>query len=140
MLQTLSRVVCVVNNPIGDGELHDRMPVIIEPHDWPTWLGEVEVDPATLLRPADDDVLKVWPVSKQVNSPRNNGAELLEAVGKTPGRATQLGVARAYRSYPTIPFHQSPIAHSGSPAARKPVMAFSNAHSDRFRLWGHARY
>jgi hypothetical protein len=34
------------------GELHDRMPVILEPEDWPTWLGEVEGDPATLLRPA----------------------------------------------------------------------------------------
>ena len=43
-------------------------------------VGEVGVDPATLLRPAGDDLLKVWPVSKQVNSPRNNGAELLETI------------------------------------------------------------
>ncbi len=61
-------------------ELHDRMPVIIEEKDWPIWLGEVEGDPAALLRPADD-VLKVWPISRAVNSPRNNGAELLEPVG-----------------------------------------------------------
>jgi putative SOS response-associated peptidase YedK len=40
--------------------------------------GEVISDPATLLRPAGEDVQKVWLVSKQVNSPRNNGAELLE--------------------------------------------------------------
>jgi hypothetical protein len=31
-------------------------------------VGEVGVDPATLLRPAGDDGMKVWPVSKQVNS------------------------------------------------------------------------
>ena len=62
-------------------ESYDRMPVIIAPHDWPTWLGEVEADRASLLRPAGDDVLKAWPVSKQVNSPKNNGAELLERVG-----------------------------------------------------------
>jgi putative SOS response-associated peptidase YedK len=55
------------------------MPVILEPEDWPAWLGEVVGDPAALLKPARDDVLRVWPVSKQVNSPRNNGAELLEA-------------------------------------------------------------
>jgi putative SOS response-associated peptidase YedK len=55
------------------------MPVILDPVDWPTWLGEVEGGPAGLLKPTGDDVL--WPVSKQVNSPRNNGAELLEAVG-----------------------------------------------------------
>jgi hypothetical protein len=42
--------------------------------------------------------------------------------------------------YPTIPFHRYPIAHSGIPAAREPVMASSNTHSDRFRLWGHAQY
>lgn len=38
-------------------ELHDRMPVILEPQDWPTWLGEIEGDLAALLRPAGDDVL-----------------------------------------------------------------------------------
>jgi putative SOS response-associated peptidase YedK len=64
-----------------DGELHNRMPVIVEPQNWPAWLGEVEGAPATLLRPAGDDVLKIWPASKQVNSLRNDGAELLEAAG-----------------------------------------------------------
>jgi putative SOS response-associated peptidase YedK len=33
-------------------ELHDRMPVILEPADWPAWLGETEGDPTTLLYPA----------------------------------------------------------------------------------------
>ena len=33
--------------------------------------------PAPLLRPAPDDLLRFWPVSKAVNSPRNNGPELL---------------------------------------------------------------
>jgi putative SOS response-associated peptidase YedK len=46
------------------------------------WFGEFDGDPTALLRPAGEDVLKVWPVSKQVNSPRNNGAELLEAIGQ----------------------------------------------------------
>jgi putative SOS response-associated peptidase YedK len=49
-------------------ELHGRMPIILESEDWPTWLGEVEGDPAALLRPAADDVLKVWPISNRVNS------------------------------------------------------------------------
>jgi putative SOS response-associated peptidase YedK len=39
--------------------LHDRMPVTLEPQDWPIWLGEVEADPATLLRGAGEDVLRV---------------------------------------------------------------------------------
>ncbi len=44
--------------------LHDRMPVILEQQDWPAWVGEVEGDPAALMRQAGEDVLKVWPVSK----------------------------------------------------------------------------
>ena len=59
-------------------------------------------------------------------------------VRKTPGSPAGLGVAHACISLSHR--SNSTIAHSGSPAARKPVMAFSNAHSDRFRLWGHARY
>jgi putative SOS response-associated peptidase YedK len=31
--------------------LHDRTPVILEPADWPAWLGEVDADPAALLHP-----------------------------------------------------------------------------------------
>lgn len=62
-------------------ELHDRMPVIVEQKDWPVWLGEVEGNYAALLKPSDDDLLKIWPVSRSVNSPRNNGAELLERLG-----------------------------------------------------------
>ena len=79
VLRTFTIITINANETVG--ELHNRMPVILEQQDWPTWLGEVEGDPATLLRPADDDVLKVWPVSRQVNSPRNNGAELLERTG-----------------------------------------------------------
>jgi putative SOS response-associated peptidase YedK len=56
------------------------MPVILEPPNWATWLSEVEDDTAALLRPAGDDALKVWSVSEQVNSPRNNGAALLEVL------------------------------------------------------------
>jgi len=57
--------------------IHDRMPVVLEPADWPVWLGEEEGDPKTLLRSAADTVLKTWPVSTDVNSVRHNGVELL---------------------------------------------------------------
>jgi putative SOS response-associated peptidase YedK len=58
-------------------KVHDRMPVILEPEDWPVWLGEAEGDPATLLYPAADHAVRTWPVSRAVNTPRNNGPELL---------------------------------------------------------------
>jgi putative SOS response-associated peptidase YedK len=63
--------------------LHDRMPVVLDPADYATWL-----DPATddvialkaLLIPAPDDALEVVEVSPAVNSVRNNGPELLAPV------------------------------------------------------------
>jgi len=41
-------------------DLHHRMPVILEPEDRQVWLGKVENDLKTLLRPSADDVLRVW--------------------------------------------------------------------------------
>nr|WP_256367003.1 SOS response-associated peptidase [Acidisphaera sp. L21] len=38
-------------------QLHDRMPVILTPDQWPMWLGEAEGDAMALMRPAADDVL-----------------------------------------------------------------------------------
>ena len=43
-------------------ELHDRMPVIPDEQDWPTWLREAEGNCAVLLRPGADGLLRVWPV------------------------------------------------------------------------------
>jgi len=60
--------------------LHDRMPVVLEPADWPTWLGEGHGAPADLLHPAAAGVVRLWPVSRAVNSVRNNGAKLLDPV------------------------------------------------------------
>jgi putative SOS response-associated peptidase YedK len=50
--------------------------------DWTAWLEDE--DPARLLRPAPDGLLRFWPVSKAVNSPRNNGVELLVAQPQAP--------------------------------------------------------
>jgi putative SOS response-associated peptidase YedK len=61
-------------------QLHDRMPVILEPGAWPVWLGRVPGDPATLLRPVADVVLRLWPVSRVVNSVRNNTPDLLDRI------------------------------------------------------------
>ncbi len=45
--------------------IHDRMPVLLAPRDSEAWLtGKAGID---LLRPAPDDLLRMWPVSKRVN-------------------------------------------------------------------------
>jgi putative SOS response-associated peptidase YedK len=65
--------------------LHERMPVILEPADWPTWLGEAEGDRAALLRPSAA-ALRVWRIGTAVNNVRNDNAALLEpAQGLPPG-------------------------------------------------------
>ena len=61
-------------------QLHERMPVILEPDAWPTWLGEEDTDALSLMRPAGDDVLHLWQVSRAVNSVRNNQPDLLDRV------------------------------------------------------------
>jgi putative SOS response-associated peptidase YedK len=58
--------------------IQDRMPVIIEREDWPLWLGETDGDPGTLLRAVAEDVLRVWPVGKEVGKVKNDGPQLLE--------------------------------------------------------------
>jgi putative SOS response-associated peptidase YedK len=49
--------------------IHDRMPVLIEPKDFGAWLsGKAGTE---LLRPAPDDQLRLWTVSKRVNRTGN---------------------------------------------------------------------
>ena len=59
----------------GLSPIHTRMPVILEPDHWDLWLdrdirsaGAVE----PLLGPLADSKLTWYPVSRQVNSVRNN--------------------------------------------------------------------
>ncbi len=60
--------------------LHDRMPVILSPNDYDTWLDPGINDPEEvqgLMCPYHGE-MQAYPVSKAVNSPRNNTAALLE--------------------------------------------------------------
>jgi putative SOS response-associated peptidase YedK len=47
-------------------EVHDRMPVILEPPDFDAWLDRSAG--AELLKPASNDLLQKWPVSKRVKA------------------------------------------------------------------------
>jgi putative SOS response-associated peptidase YedK len=60
--------------------LHDRMPVVLPPEAWDTWLDRdvTDIDVLTkLLVPAPDDLLELWPVSPDVGNVGNNHAQLI---------------------------------------------------------------
>jgi len=60
--------------------VHDRMPVILEPEEWGAWLQAGRQGSMELLRPAGDESLELYPVSKRVSNPRHGGHECIERV------------------------------------------------------------
>jgi putative SOS response-associated peptidase YedK len=63
--------------------IHDRMPVILLPEVLESWLREDFKDPSSLqsfLKPCPEDILKLYPVSKKVNSVSFNAEECLQPV------------------------------------------------------------
>ena len=67
------------------------MPVILEAKDFEQWeRGDVK-DAATLMKPAAEDVLQKWPVSKRVNSSRadEDDATLIDPGGRSGMTAVQ---------------------------------------------------
>ena len=54
--------------------VHDRMPVLLTEQQFQPWLtGEAGLE---YLKPAPNDLLQKWPVSKRVNSSRADGDDL----------------------------------------------------------------
>jgi putative SOS response-associated peptidase YedK len=64
-------------------QMHNRMPVMIAPKDFERWLAKGDTPPEELddlLVPYPDGEMEAYPVSKNVNSPRNDGADLIKRV------------------------------------------------------------
>jgi putative SOS response-associated peptidase YedK len=77
-LWSCTMVITGANDFIG--EVHDRMPVILEPVDFEPWLScKAGME---LLKPAAHDLLQRWPVSKRVNSSRadDDDATLIDKI------------------------------------------------------------
>jgi len=60
--------------------IHHRMPLIVEPDDWPLWLGEAGKGAARLMVPGGQDVLGYYRVDPAVNSNRASGCQLIDPV------------------------------------------------------------
>ena len=75
-LETFTVLTTDANDEVG--ELHDRMPVILEPEDVGQWFEGKDV--GGLLRSAASGVLGMYPVSTKVNSPKNDDPSLLNPI------------------------------------------------------------
>ncbi len=67
--------------------IHDRMPVILEPEDFDTWLeGDESATEAAhaLMKPAADDVLEFYAISNAVNKVSNDNEAVQEKVDAQP--------------------------------------------------------
>ncbi len=63
--------------------LHDRMPVILDPQDFGTWLDpgvETSEMVMALMRPCPGDRLTAYPVSTHVNRPANDDASCIAPI------------------------------------------------------------
>ena len=74
---TFTIITCPANEAVAP--IHDRMPLMLAPEDWATWLGTPDQRKA-LLKPFPADDIEMWRVSKAVGSPKNDGPELVEPI------------------------------------------------------------
>jgi putative SOS response-associated peptidase YedK len=82
LLRTFSIITTTANATLEP--IHDRMPAILPASAWAAWLAPAPADPGellALLRPAPDDLLERYPVSKRVNNARNEGPDLVVPLG-----------------------------------------------------------
>jgi putative SOS response-associated peptidase YedK len=81
-MESFSIIVTAANDIVRP--IHDRMPVILGRESYESWLGETGTPSRTklaiLLRPYPAELMRAYPVSRAVNSPANDGPELLEPV------------------------------------------------------------
>lgn len=64
-------------------KIHDRMPVIIKPEDYATWLDTKLTDVIkiqAMALPYPDRFMESYPVSRKVNSPKNDSLDMMDEV------------------------------------------------------------
>ena len=79
VIDSCTIIVCAANNLMSP--IHERMPVILDPAVFDDWLQSTDADYLqSLLLPYAGPGLEMYPVSRAVNSAKNDRAELLERI------------------------------------------------------------
>ena len=67
-------------------DIHPRMPIPLADAAWDEWLNPSVQDPgkvSNLVRVGSPETFEAWPVSRAVNTPKNEGPQLLERIQKS---------------------------------------------------------
>lgn len=78
-VETVTIITTEPNDVVGS--IHDRMPVMLEADQESTWLeSDDQGELLELLDPYPDDLTEAYPISKRVNNPDNDSADILEPI------------------------------------------------------------
>ena len=77
-LLTFAVVTCPPNELVA--EIHDRMPVVLDPASYDIWLDGAPEAALPLLKPCPADDLVAYRVSDRVGNVRNDGPDVLERI------------------------------------------------------------
>jgi putative SOS response-associated peptidase YedK len=75
------RTFAIITAPSNElvGQIHNRMPAILERAGYDRWLG-CEPDPRDLLISYPSERMTMWPISTRINKPENDDPSLLDRV------------------------------------------------------------
>jgi len=75
-IETFTIITGEPNSLVAD--LHNQMPVILDPDDYHAWLTAADTTiPQAMLQPFPAQLMTAFPVSKRVNSPKSDDAEVI---------------------------------------------------------------
>ncbi len=78
--------ILTTNASRATAAIHDRMPAIVEPKDFPAWLdcdGLGAEEAAALLKPAAEDALEFFEIGSEIGKTTSEGARLQERLAPT---------------------------------------------------------
>jgi putative SOS response-associated peptidase YedK len=81
--EILSSTIITIDANAVLAEVHNRMPVILNPDHYKIWLSDKDVPDSTLmncLKPYSDREIEVYRISTLVNNPRNDSAECIRPI------------------------------------------------------------
>jgi len=79
---SILRTACIVTttpNAVME-PIHDRMPVIVAPENWQSWLNGMPEEVGGMVAPYKDGELQAWPVSRRVSKTQDDDAGLIEPI------------------------------------------------------------